>query len=258
MRLKSRILTILVAIGVEFLIFALMGLVFLFQFDRAKTEFVNKTKAIAETIGDQASSFYSLKGENTTSNEFFQFLDERLGRKKLFNTFDIAPEFFSIVLKKDIERGKVAGYFMKDFYPEDGYSVKKHKGMISVIVPFNIRASEKSEPFGIVKIDSDTKSIAKKVIADNFLLYAAMIVVLNNQAFIFYLLLRKRKEVVFEKGYLKEHSIGALKIMHKVLGDIIQDHEGGIVNKKDEPLRKKREEKKVISISELIEEKRKK
>ena len=35
---------------------------------------------------------------------------------------------------------------------------------------------------------------------------------------------KKKEEEFVDKGYLKEHSIGALKIMHKVLGDIIDDH----------------------------------
>ena len=66
----------------------------------------------------------------------------------------------------------------------------------------------------------------KKVFADNFLLYVAILVVLNNQAFILYLFFRRRKEEVpfGVEGYLKEHSISALKLMHKVLGDIIEDH----------------------------------
>ena len=53
-----------------------------------------------------------------------------------------------------------------------------------------------------------------------------MLIVLNNQAFIFYLLNDEEEErgCVSRSGYLKEHSIGALKIMHKVLGDIIDDH----------------------------------
>ncbi|HSE83210.1 MAG TPA: hypothetical protein VLB01_01520 [Thermodesulfobacteriota bacterium] len=252
MRLRSRLTAIAAAIGIELCILALVGLVFLFQFSKEKEELVDKSKAIAETIGDQASSFFSLRGSETTSNEFFLFLDDRLGRKKLFNTFEIAPKFFSVVFKKDVESGKASGYFMDDFYPEGGYSVKKDNGMISVSVPFTIQG--KTEPFGIVEIDSDTETIVKKVLADNFLLYAAILVVFNNQAFIFYLLLRRKKEVVFEKGYLKEHSIGALKIMHRVLGDIIEDHKREFV---EETGKKQDSSKKVISLSELVDKRKK-
>lgn len=253
MRLENKFTTVITAVGVELFIFALVGLVFLFQFDRAKTELVDKTKAIAETIGDQAGSFFSSRSDGSTSNDFFVFLDERLGRKKLFNSFQIAPKFFSVVTRKDVESGNAPGYFINDFNSGNRYSVKRHDGVISVSVPFTIQ--DKSEPFGIVKIESDTKTIMKKVLADNFLLYSAMVVVFNNQAFIFYLLLRKKKEVVFEKGYLREHSIGAIKIMHRVLGDIIEDHK----NDGEETAKKKEKDfgKKVISISELLDRRKK-
>jgi len=251
MRITNKLITIAKAIGIELCIFALVGLVFLFQFDRAKTELVNKTKAIAETIGEQASSFFAHVGNKATSDEFYLFLDDRLGRKKLFNTFDIAPKFFSVVVKKDVETRMSSGYFMEDFYPERGYSVKKKNGVISVSVPFTVQ--EDREPFGIVKIDSDTKSILKKVLADNFLLYAAMLVVLNNQAFIVYFLLRKKKEVVFEKGYIKEHSLGSLRLMHKILGDMIEDH---ITEGEGQPS-KQESRKNVISITDIADKRNK-
>ena len=237
---------------VELSILMLIGIVFYFQFSSAKEEFVNKTRAIAETIGEQASTYFSDIGREPTSDEFYLFLDERLGRKKLFNTFEIAPKFFSVVFKKDVvDKGSVGGLFHKDFYPQEGYSVKKDRGIISVTVPFVTR--QQAEPFGIVKIDSDNITILKKVFADNFLLYVAMLVVFNNQAYILYLFTRKKKEEVFvDKGYLKEHSIGALKIMHKVLGDIIEDHPAedektvGTKEKTNDP------SKNVISISKLM------
>jgi hypothetical protein len=257
MRINGKFSTVTKAIGIELCILALIGLVFLFQFNNAKDEFVNKTRAISETIGDLAGDFYSKEGIQPTSGEFYHFLDKRLGRKKLFNTFEVSPKFFSVVFKKDIEgESGSSGLFMNEFYPKGGYTVTDTNGIISVSVPFTTQAQ--TEPFGLVKIDSDTAGILKKVFADNYLLYAAMLIVLNNQAFIFYLLMmRKKKEVVFEKGYLKEHSIGALKIMHKVLGDIIDDHKvdqdgGGEDQKKQESA----QDKNVISISELAEKRK--
>lgn len=249
--MTNRLVTIAQAVGIELLIFALVGLVFLFQFDRAKNELVSKTKEIAETIGEQASSFFTHVGNKATSDEFYLFLDDRLGRKKLFNTFEIAPKFFSVVVKKDVETGMSSGYFMDEFYPERGYSVRKKNGVISVSVPFTIQ--EESEPFGIVKIDSDTKAVLKKVFADNFLLYAAMLVVLNNQAFIVYFLFRRKKEVVFEKGYIKEHSLGSLRLMHKILGDMIDDH---LADKEAQPA-KSESGKNVISITDIADKRNK-
>jgi len=86
--------TLAKAVGMELCILGFIGLVFLFQYDKATDELVSKTKAIGETIGEQASVFFTGRKDKATSDEFFLFLDERLGRKKLFNTFDIAPKFF--------------------------------------------------------------------------------------------------------------------------------------------------------------------
>lgn len=209
---------------IELGIVALIGVVFYFQFDNAKREFVTRTRAIAETIGDQATSFYQDHGEGSTSDEFYLFLDERLGRQKLFNTFGVSPKFFSVTFTKQGENEMASGHFLESTYPPEGYSVEKYAGKISVSVPF--LAPQAEGPLGIVKIDSDTKTLMKEVFADNFLLYVAILVVLNNQAFILYLFFRRRREEVpfGGEGYLKEHSVSALKLMHKVLGDIIEDH----------------------------------
>ena len=208
---------------VELGIIALIGVVFYFQFDNAKKDFVTRTRAIAETIGDQATSFYQDHGEASTSDEFYLFLDERLGREKLFNTFGVSPKFLSVTFMKQPDSEMASGHFLEDTYPPEGYSVEKYAGKISVSVPF--LSPQVNGPLGIVKIDSDTKTLMKKVFADNFLLYVAILLVLNNQAFILHLFYRRRKEEIpFSEGYLKEHSISALKLMHKVLGDIIEDH----------------------------------
>jgi hypothetical protein len=245
MRLTNKFSIIFKALGIEICILALIGLVFLFQFNTAKSEFVTKTRAISETIGDLAIDFYSEEGIEPTSGDFYLFLDKRLGRKKLFNTFEISPKFFSVVFNRE-------GFLTNDYDLEEGYSVKDSNGILSVLVPFSGR--DQSEYLGLVKIDSDTGAILKKVFADNYLLYAAMLIVLNNQAFIFYLLTRRKREVVFEKGYLKEHSIGALKIMHKVLGDIIEDHQTEI--EPDDKKKSQEADKNVISISDLADKRK--
>ncbi len=223
MRLNQRFGLLLKISMVELAIISLIGVVFYFQFDNAKRDFVTRTKAIAETIGDQATSFYQNHGEASTSDEFYLFLDERLGREKLFNTFGVSPKFLSVTFMKQPENEMASGHFLENAYPDEGYSVEKYAGKISVSVPFI--SPQVDGPLGIVKIDSDTKTLMKKVFADNFLLYAAILVVLNNQAFILHLFFRRRKEEIsFSEGYLKQHSIGALKLMHKLLGDIIEDH----------------------------------
>lgn len=248
MRLNQKFALLFKISMVELLIIALIGVVFYFQFDNAKKEFVTRTRAIAETIGDQATSFYQDRGAESTSDEFYLFLDERLGREKLFNTFGVSPKFFSVTFTKQGENEMVSGHFLENSYPPEGYSVEKYAGKISVSVPF--LAPQADGLLGIVKIDSDTKTLMKKVFADNFLLYVAILVVLNNQAFILYLFFRRKKEEMpfGGEGYLKEHSISALKLMHKVLGDIIEDHAS---EDKKSPEEKTADSGNVISISNV-------
>ncbi len=251
MRLKNKVALLVKAIAVELCIIGFIALVFWFQYDKAQVGLVSKTRTIAETIGEQAGVFFSSREDGATSEEFLLFLDQRLGRKKLFNTFDIAPKFFSVVLMRDVKKGGLLDQFRDSFYPQDGYRVTKGGGVVSVSVPFKVRGY--SEPFGFVKIDSDTLALKESVFTENVILYAAILVILNNQAFILHLLLRRRKEVEFEKGYLKEHSIGALKIFHRVLGDIIEDHE---VEAKGKARRQETEEK-VISLLDMFDRRNK-
>jgi hypothetical protein len=251
MRLSGKLSIFFKALGVELCIFGFIGLVFLFQYNKAQGDLVEKTKAISETIAEQASSFFSSRKGDTTSDEFFLFLDERLGRKKLFNTYEIAPKFFSVVLRKDVERSGLFGELREAFYPPNGVKVAKGGGVLSVSVPFRLLGD--TEPFGIIKIDSDLLLLKKNVFASNFFFYAAILIVLNNQVFILYLLLRRKNEVTFERGYLKEHSIGALKIFHRVLGDIIEDHETDFKNKP----KKQDAGEKVVSILDMFERRNK-
>lgn len=256
MRIDNKNNIYFISILVELCIFAVVGLVFLFQYSKAKEDFVTKTRAIAETIGDLSGSFFSDGNDNPSSDEFYHFLDERLGRKKLFNTFELAPKFFSVRFAKDINYpNENQGVFMRDVDPK-AFKVENKAGVISVSVPFTIK--DMLEPYGIIKIDSDKSAIAKKVLSDNFLLYVAMLVLFNNQAFIVFLLFRRKKEVVFEKGYLRENSLGALKIMHKLLGDMIVDNEAEHSDSKNgskDDVDKSSYKKNVISISTIYDKK---
>ena len=249
MRLNQKLGLLSKIFLVELGIISFIAVVFYFQFDNARKDFVTRTRAIAETIGDQATSFYQNRGDQSTSGDFYLFLDKRLGRKKLFNTFGVSPKFFSVTFPKEQQpsiASEASDRLIEDTYPLEGYSVERYAGKISVSVPF-FATKQTEGPLGIVKIDSDTKTLMKKVFADNFLLYAAILVVLNNQAFILHLFFRRKKEEIpfTKEGYLKEHSIGALKLMYKVLGDIIEDHE----DTKDKKSRA--DETKVISISNV-------
>lgn len=86
------------------------------------------------------------------------------------------------------------------------------------------RRGEK-EPYGIIRITNNPRGLANQVIMRSMFLYLLIFVLVNGQFISVYVLISRRREVVFQKGYLKEHALGALKIHHKILGDIISDHE---------------------------------
>lgn len=83
-----------------------------------------------------------------------------------------------------------------------------------------------SEPYGIARIVNSPKGLMRQVVQRNLLLYIVIFLLINGQAAtIAAILSRPAKGIVYEKGYLKEHALGALKLQHKILGDIIADHE---------------------------------
>ena len=79
-------------------------------------------------------------------------------------------------------------------------------------------------PYGVVRIETSNIPILTEVLYNNGLFYMLLFLILNNQAFLFYLWTKKKKSLDVDTGYLKESSLGSIKIMHKLLGDVIQDH----------------------------------
>lgn len=83
--------------------------------------------------------------------------------------------------------------------------------------------------FGTLTIEHDRRRIAEQSVLDPAWLFFQLVlfVLLSFQVCLTVVSLNRRDRVtVFEKGYLKEHAIGALKIQHRLLGQIIRDHEG--------------------------------
>ena len=256
MRLSNKIKTVFKILVLELGILTVVGLVFLVQFHQAKEDFIRRTGDIAGVIAEQAENFFSTNREGKIS-DFFLFLEERLGRKKLFNTFEVPAKFFTLVLRRNVGSESVSSTLRDEFNSKEGFLLEDKGWITSISVPFFVKGE--TEPFGVVKIEADEKALMKKVLESNAIMYLTLFLLFNNQIFVIYALLRRRKEVIFEKGYLREHSIGALKIMYKVLGDVIADHEGGEEEEKPsvEEKNKKTRDNKVIRFSELLEKKKK-
>lgn len=207
---------------IETAIFFLVGAVFYGQFGSAKSDVIAKTVVASELIGDEAAEF-AVHNPNPTSAEFYTFLRTKHGPAGVFKTFNVVPSSFSVAFTKEGWQGRRA----KRLYSgEKGYGVRDKSGVFSVSVPFLMDAD--GNPYGVVTINSSKTLIMKKVLEDNLLLYLALFVVLNNQVFILhYFASRKQKEIIdrhYAKPYMKQHSVGALKVMRKILEEIIEDH----------------------------------
>ena len=107
---------------------------------------------------------------------------------------------------------------------ERTFAVNQTPNTVSVAVPL-IRGTERS-PYGVLRIETQTAGLLNEVLWKNASLYLLIIVLVNGQVIALLVLLsRKPQPLPFERGYLKEHALGALKLQHKILGDIIADHE---------------------------------
>jgi hypothetical protein len=132
----------------------------------------------------------------------------------------------SIWLESDMKK-KEQGDLEKILDSPQKYRFQETQEEVSVNVPLYNEGAKK--PYGIVRVTSTIAHLQRDVFFKNFFLYLAIVLLYNSQLLLIYLYQRQRKKetvVYLEKGYLREHAIGALKLQHKILGDIIADHEG--------------------------------
>lgn len=80
-------------------------------------------------------------------------------------------------------------------------------------------------PYAAVMIRNTPGNLLERTFLKSLFYFVIVFVMINGQAALVLAVVRGRREVVYQKGYLKEHAIGALKIHHKILGDILADHE---------------------------------
>jgi len=213
---------------IQFLILSFIFILFLFNFNQRREVNKIQSKELASIIGEQASKYFQKNRNNYSSNDFFNYLDSQIGVQKLTNAFNVnPPEILTIYFVSDIEKGIVNAGVDANFAKDDTAAINKKikyffNNKYVAIKPFFLNGYDK--PYGIVRIETSTIPILADVLAHSGIFYLFLYLILNNQAFLFYLWVRKKKDVVLEQGYLKESSLGAIKIMHKLLGDVIDDH----------------------------------
>ena len=214
--------------SIQLLILSFIFVLFIFNFNQRREINKIQSKELASIVAEQASNYFQKNKINYSSNDFFNYLDSQIGIQKLTTAFNLnSPEILTIYFRSDIEKGIVDAGVDSNFNKDDTSPANKSikyffNNKYVAIKPFFLDGAKKLH--GVVRIETNTIPILTNVLANNGIFYLFLFLILNNQAFLFYLWVRKKKDVVLDQGYLKDSSLGAIKIMHKLLGDIIDDH----------------------------------
>ena len=70
---------------------------------------------------------------------------------------------------------------------------------------------------GVVRVEVDNIPLILRTLSTNAVFYLLLFLILNNQAFLFYLWTKKKKPPISDTSYIKESSIGSIKIMQKII-----------------------------------------
>ena len=219
---------LIVIVLLQLLIFSFIFTLFVFSFNQRREVSKNQSKALASVIAEQASNYFEENNNNFSSKDFFNFLDDQIGVQKLTNAFNVnPPELLTVYFRSDIMKGIVNAGTDDNLNKDDDSPFNKtnkffFNNKYVAIKPFFIGTSDM--PYGVVRIETSNIPILTEVLYNNGLFYMLLFLILNNQAFLFYLWTKKKKSLDVDTGYLKESSLGSIKIMHKLLGDVIEDH----------------------------------
>lgn len=189
---------------------------------------VSRNRAIAQAIARHAADYFAdlqARGGEYNLRELNSFLDTRLGRSKLFDEDAQHPRSFEVYRLEDLELGRVRPEIVGAVDFSRNYTVQRESQNITVTVPFALEAGGKY--YGIVRIPTPVSRIYTALFHKNVAIYLTVGFLFVAQLILAYLVITKRRrEIVFEQGYLREHALGALKLQRQILDGIIRDHEG--------------------------------
>ena len=187
----------IVIVLIQLLIFSFILTLFVFSFNQRREVSKTQSKALASVIAEQASNYYSQNTRNLSSKDFFNFLDDQIGVQKLTNAFNVnPPELLTIYFRSDILKGVVnAGtddnLNKDDLSPFNRTNKFFFNNKYVAIKPFFVGSSD--QPYGVVRIETSNIPILTEVLYNNGIFYMLLFLILNNQAFLFYLWMRKKK-----------------------------------------------------------------
>lgn len=196
------------------------------EFDRAEQRVVLQSRVDGEHAVNEAEAFFRAR-PNANVREagpaFFSEMNKRRTPTVIETGEQWRPEF------QQAPRAEVGAL------ASASDAAKLRPAQVDVIrtlrkVAISIPMGAAGDPiFGTLVIEHDRRRIAEQSVLDPAWLFFQLVlfVLLSFQVCLTVVSLNRRDRVtVFEKGYLKEHAIGALKIQHRLLGQIIRDHEG--------------------------------
>jgi len=219
--------TALILAGELVLILGLVGL-FELQKDREKNELVVRSNMVALFYANPAHyyqksyrrEFYGLgyPGPSSIFKNPFHI--------KSISSFSSANfSQFEVILKEDIDQSPDPHLKHAFYYPQANRT-QEYKNTIAVNLPL-FREGEKA-PYGMIRVVHNIKNLPRDIFYKNLLSYILIGIFFNGFLFalIFSVFRKPRETVVYlERGYLKNYALGALKLHHKILSQIIEDHE---------------------------------
>jgi len=219
-----------IAVVIAGQIFLAAGLFALFrlQMDQEKGELILRSNMMAMFYANPTHTY-----TESYRREFYDF--GYPGPKATFqNPFQITGGYpfnyanfsdFAILLKEQVDQS-ADPHLKEAFYSPLANRIQEYDRIVAVNLP--LLKPGAGAPYGLVRIESNLKYLPRDIFYKNLLSYLLIAVFYNGLLLVLaFGLFRKPKQTVvyLEKGYLKEYALGALKLHHKILGQIIEDHD---------------------------------
>jgi hypothetical protein len=190
------------------------------QFDRDEDRVVRQSKVVGVRAADEARAFFRDHPDQRSREAGESFLLDLIARRAPAPNEtgeEWEPIFRDAQHSAGADRASAGGLTAPQ--------VRRDGRVLSISIPLGTAADAFG---GVLLIQHDRRMIAEHSVLDPAWVFFQLVlfVFLSFQVCLTFIALARRDRVtVFEKGYLKEHAIGALKLQHRLLGQIIRDHE---------------------------------
>lgn len=211
-------------------VFILAGLLFglAYQLRGEVDSLVRTNRASADLIARVVSKYFTeveRKQGQYNPSELKRRLDSELGYRKLIADSRLSPQY-SVHRVADEQRGPVRADILRATEEGRSWTVTERDGVISVTQLFQLEGSP--QDYGAIVVPLSLKAVYLDVFQRNQALYLSVAFLYIAQVMLAFLVMRPARggsDIVFEKGYLRERALGALKLQRQILDGIIEDHE---------------------------------